>query len=176
MTRMMSHDGTTHKRKDDRNKPPDDENNVGSNANQMSLQIEEQQQQEEETPEEYQAAMHRRTRQDPVLVRRQVLARYYALSTMAVVFTLTCPQTFLWNNDGLQRPFFVARLVLVFVATLAFLTFRLQGSNPGYLTPEVMQQLDDWEKQQQEQAQTTHSNGSIESSCREEDAKGVIDP
>ena len=86
---------------------------------------------------------------DPAVVRRQVLSRYYLLSTLAVGMTLTCPRTFIWKDGSMDRPFFVVRLLMVYAATLLFLTFGLQGTNPGYLTSTVMQHLDDLERQEQ---------------------------
>ena len=138
---------TNHQEYNDNN----DNNDVEEQANNRALHIEEGN--DDETEEEYRHAMRRRLRHDPAVTRRKVLRRYYLLSTLAVTFTVTCPQTFLWNSGTLVRPFFVARLLIVYLGTLSFLTFCLQGSNPGYLTPGAMQQLDDWEAQQQEQQQ-----------------------
>lgn len=89
---------------------------------------------------------------DPAVTRRKVLRRYFLLSTLAVVLSISCPDTFLWKDGSiltasLQRPYCVARLILVYTATLLFLTFKLQGSNPGYLTPQLMQYLDETEQQ-----------------------------
>ena len=111
---------------------------------------------DDEEEEAWQERRLRLTAIDPVVVRRKVLMRYTVLSILAVTFTLTCPDTFLWNQKDHQtqehlfdkhQAWFVGRLIVVFVATLLFLTWGLQGSDPGYLTHEGMQRLEEVEKQ-----------------------------
>ena len=110
----------------------------------------EQDEEEDNEVEELTLYRPRHVEKDPSVIRRQVLGRYVCLSTLAVVVTVTCPQTFLWTDDGsLHRPWFVVRLLIVYATTLTFLTFGLQGSDPGYLTVSVMQRLDDYERRQE---------------------------
>lgn len=139
-----------------------------------------QQQQPRHSQHEHRYSM---MRSDAAITRRKVLRRYYTLSTLAVVFALTCPETFLWKsttttaspghdtghdttkrNDilprvlrslasQLDRPYCVARLLVIYMTTLLFLTFFLQASNPGYLTRDHIQYLDNLEQQ--------HQNGNV---------------
>jgi palmitoyltransferase len=132
---------------------------------------------------------HRRPAK-PLPTRWQVLSRYYFLSTLAVALSLLSPQTDLWKDpsasttrstdyaqysDRLQRPYWVARLVIVYATTLLFLTFALHGSNPGYLTPAMMQHLDELEEhQQQEQEQGHEQTPSSTNGADKEDEENAL--
>ena len=106
-----------------------------------------------EVEEEDRAWRRRRLHKDPALVRRKVLRRYFLLSTLAVSFTLTCPGTRLTR-------FFVGQIIVIYIITLVFLTWGLQGTDPGYLTLPVLRTLDQKEKQQytDEESQSNHAN------------------
>lgn len=89
----------------------------------------------------------RRTRQPPSM--RYVALRYVGLATLAVCLTVTCPgSTRLWQVEnsradsrgsatGLQWGVLLGLLVS-YLATLGALWCVL-GSDPGYLTPEIVQ-------------------------------------
>jgi palmitoyltransferase len=128
-----------------------------------------------ENPTEY--SSRRPTK--PLPTRRQVLSRYYFLSSLAVALSLMSPQTDLWKvpastssshapySDRLQRPYWVARLVIAYATTLLFLTFAMHGSNPGYLTPAMMQHLDEMEERQQHQEQQQQGDEKTSSSTED---------
>lgn len=79
----------------------------------------------------------------PPEFRTFVIVRYVSLSTLALLLTITCPMK---NNKDMEdfggRQRIIAELVFAYVLTIAsFLT--VQCSDPGFLSPELLEDLED---------------------------------
>ena len=82
----------------------------------------------------------RRRRQVPENPTKSfVWIRYVSLASLAVVLTLTCPGETTWQQ-GDQKVQIASQLTIASVVTLVAL-FLLQGSDPGYLTSDIVASL-----------------------------------
>jgi DHHC palmitoyltransferase len=98
----------------------------------------------------------RRRNRKPPSTPRQALWRYCILSTLAVILTISCPQTILRGDSGaadsdnigsvapqsshIVHKHLVALVLWVYMLTLLSF-YILHGSDPGYITLEIMQQV-----------------------------------